>query len=95
MVRPAWWQRVAGTCARRSGTAIVALAEGRDEPQVLEEAAAAVFVMLATPMTVDDVVVEIAHDHGLAPPAVRGHVEESLALLLDADLIEAVHGWPG
>lgn len=84
-----------GACTRRSGPTVIALAEGQDQPQVLEEAAAAVFALLARPVTIDDIVVVVALDHGLTAPAVRRHVEESLSLLIDAGLIEAVHGRPG
>ena len=83
------WRRAAGLCHRCSGLAYVVLPADREQPLVLEEAAAEVFDALDQPRTADDLLAGLSVDSGLPEGEVRPHLESALALLADAGVITA------
>lgn len=83
------WRRATGLCHRRSGPAYVVLPADRDQPLVLQDAAAEVFAVLDEPGTADDLLAALSEGSGLDPSTIRPHLDSALALLADAGVITA------
>ena len=83
------WRRATGLCHRRSGWAYVVLPADREQPLVLEDAAAEVFDALGEPRAADDLLATLSEGSGLDPATIRPHLESALALLADAGVITA------